>query len=93
MVNHAENLEVLRKQIDKFDEDLVELLCSRFDVVRKVGEFKKKNNMLLCDKSRQAEVLKLRIKQGSEKGLDADFVEKLYGLIFDEAIRIQECEK
>jgi len=35
------------------------------------------------------EVLKIRVKQGKEKGLNENFIKKIYKEIFSEALRIQ----
>jgi len=89
----VENLNILRKRIDVFDKNMVSILKKRFDVVKKVGEFKKKHNLPLCDKKREAEVLKMRVKQGKAGGLNERFVKNIYNLIFYEAIRIQGEKK
>jgi chorismate mutase len=89
----VKNLEELRKKIDSLDTNLIKTLGLRFKVVEKVGEFKHKNNMPLCQKKRQQEVLKLRIKQAEKIGLDGRFIKKMYNLIFDEALRIEGCKK
>jgi len=68
---------------------LMNILHSRFKIVRKIGKFKKDNNLHPRDKKRQKEVLKIRIRQGKSKGLNPKFVEKLYNLIFKEAIAVQ----
>jgi len=85
----VKNLNVLRGKIDVLDKNMVSMLKNRFDIVKKVGEFKKKNNLPLCDRKRQAEVLKMRVKQGKASGLNERFVKNLYNLIFNEALIVQ----
>jgi len=89
----VDNIESLRERINDFDNSIIKILTQRMKVVKKVGEFKKKKNMPLCDRKRQAEVLKIRIKQGKSGGLNEKFVKKLYNLIFNEALRIQRRKK
>ena len=89
----VKRLSALRDKIDVLDKNMVSMLKIRFDVVRKVGEFKRKHNLPLCDKRRQAEVLKMRAKQGKSAGLNEKFVKNLYNLIFSEALRVQRCKK
>ena len=89
----VENLNVLINKIDKLDENIVSILKKRFDVVKKVGKFKKKYNLPLCDIKRQEEVLKIRIKQGKHKGLNEKFIKNFYGLIFNEALNVQRRQK
>lgn len=87
-----ENLDKLRIKINRLDEKLINIFAERFKVVKKVGKFKKNRGMPLCDRKRQREVLKVRIKQGKAKGLNASFVKRLYNLIFNEALRLERCE-
>jgi len=80
----------LRKKIDLIDNSLIKLFSIRFNVVKKVGKFKKDRDMPLCDRKRQQQVTRIRIKQGKTKGLNPLFVKKLYNLIFNEAIRLEK---
>jgi chorismate mutase len=89
----VESLIILRNKIDDFDREIVSILKRRFNIVKKVGKFKKKHNLPLCDRKRQAEVLKIRVKQGKTSGLNEKFAKNLYNLIFNEAIRIQGEKK
>jgi chorismate mutase len=38
-------LENYRKNIDELDKNLIEILAKRFEIVKKVGEYKKENNI------------------------------------------------
>jgi len=89
----VENLNILRDRIDNFDKSITDLLAQRMRVVRRVGEYKKKHNLPICDKERQKEVLKTRVKQGKTAGLNEKFVKNLYNLIFNEALNIQRRKK
>jgi chorismate mutase len=93
MVKYTKSLDVLRKKIDSMDNSLMKNIFLRFNIVKKVGKFKKSHSIPLCDRKRQAEVLKLRIKQGKKQGLDPIFIKKLHTLVFNEAIRIQRSGK
>ena len=50
-----------RKKIDKIDRELTRLFEERMDIVIKVGEYKKKNNLPVFNKAREEEVLKKNI--------------------------------
>ena len=73
-------LDDFRKQIDKIDNQIVDLLAKRMKVVKKVGQLKKKNNIPVLDKSRWQKVIK------SKKG----FVQKIYNIIHEEALKIEK---
>ncbi|WP_217907050.1 chorismate mutase [Candidatus Nanohalobium constans] len=51
------SLEEYRKEIDRINHDLAELIAERMEVVEKVGEYKKENNMEIKDEGRE-EVVK-----------------------------------
>lgn len=50
-------LDDYRKSIDEIDKKITELFEKRMDVVLKVGEYKKKNNLAVFDESREKEVI------------------------------------
>jgi chorismate mutase len=87
----ADELEVLRMEIDRLDKELLKILSARFKVVKKVGEFKALNNIAVRQESREAEVKKTRLKFCEENKLDIDceFIIKLFGLIMSEAVKIE----
>lgn len=60
-------LDDYRDTIDEIDKKITELFEKRMDVVLKVGEYKKKNNLPVLDESREKQVIEknlgyLRIK-------------------------------
>lgn len=60
-------LEQLRQEIDKIDDNLLEVLNQRMDVVRKVGELKKHSNTIIYRPEREKSILD-RLS-GQSKGL------------------------
>ncbi len=77
MENQLNNL---RKQIDKIDESIVSLLAKRMETVKKVGRFKKKKNIPTLDKLRWQKVIK------SKRG----FVKKIWKVIHKEALKVEK---
>ena len=55
--NNNSDLNALRSEIDKIDDNITEFLLKRFDIVQKVAEYKKANNIEVLQKDREAEVL------------------------------------
>lgn len=51
------NLEDIRKDIDRIDREMAKLFEERMNVVMKVAEYKKINNMPVKDKAREERVL------------------------------------
>ena len=82
-------LEELRMQIDKLDDEVLQLMEQRMAVAEKIGIFKKENNVTILQTNRWNELLKKRINVGLSKGLSEDFVQKIYTAIHEESIHHQ----
>ena len=82
-------LELLRKKIDKIDHHLIETIASRMEIVNKIGEYKKDNNVTILQLERWAKIMKDRIPYGNSLELNSEFVKLLFQMIHDESIRIQ----
>jgi monofunctional chorismate mutase len=50
-------MEQYRKEINSIDEELVKLLERRFNVVLKIGQYKKENNLPIYDEKREKMVI------------------------------------
>ncbi len=75
-----DNLESLRKQIDKIDNSIINLLAKRMRIIKKVGKFKKENNLQPLDNSRWQKVIK------TKKG----YVKKIWKIIHSEALKVEK---
>ena len=83
-------LDDLRKDIDQLDEQIVELLAKRIVVVKKIGDFKKQNNLPVLDKNRFAKVLEKVEKTAIQQGLSPDFVKELYEVIHKYSCEVEK---
>ncbi len=79
----------LRRQIDHFDNQVIEVLAGRMNVVREIARVKKDNNITILQTKRWDDIIKTRLKKGADLKLTEDFVKDLLGLIHREAIHIQ----
>lgn len=79
-----EQLEKLRKKIDKIDSKLLSVFKQRFVVTDQIGVFKRANNLKVEDKSREKAHLQFLQEQAEELGLDLELVKKIYKLIVKE---------
>jgi chorismate mutase len=82
-------LNELRSEINKRDEELLHVLHQRMHVVKEIGLYKKKNNLSILQVNRWEELLKARMSVAEAMGLDSRFVKELYDLIHKESIRRQ----
>jgi len=82
-------LEELRHEIDKFDDKVLEIFELRMAVARKIGEYKKQNNITILQTSRWDELLRHSIEQAAKKGLSEEFIIKVFRAIHEESINHQ----
>ncbi len=86
----TESLTELRSQIDKLDDELLELLSRRMRVSRDIGQYKKKeHNMPVLQAQRYGELLTRRADQAVRMGMDREFMRSVLQAIHEESIRQQ----
>lgn len=85
----TESPEALRRQIDEFDNNLLDLLSRRMRVCREIGQYKKEHNMTVVQTERYNEILDKRGAQGVLCGMDADFIKTIFEAIHEESVRQQ----
>ena len=83
-------LEELRKQIDQIDAELIHVLGVRMNLVKKIGAYKKSNNLSPLDVKRWEDVLTSILKSAESQGLNTDFIRKMYKLIHEQSLSIQQ---
>ncbi|MCC5915775.1 MAG: bifunctional 3-deoxy-7-phosphoheptulonate synthase/chorismate mutase type II [Cryomorphaceae bacterium] len=86
----VQRLEQLRGIIDQIDQQLVEVIGRRKEIVELIGEVKKENNVAILQFHRWFEILKNRTEQAEALGIDGQFVNELYHLIHKFSIDIQQ---
>ena len=85
----TENLNELRAQIDKLDDQLLELLVRRMRVSRDIGQYKKEHDMPILQTQRYEELLARRAAQAVELGMDREFMRTVLQAIHEESVRQQ----
>lgn len=84
-------LNQLRQQIDKIDIELLKLFAKRFEIVKRVWEWKKQNwvkNPL--DPKRWKELLQKNVSEAEELWLSSNFVENVWEEIHKESLKIEK---
>ncbi len=84
-----DTLEELRAKIDQLDNDLLDSLMNRMDVVGKIGEWKKKNNISIYQSSRFEDILEAVREKAISLGLKPEFAEIIFKAIHEESISLQ----
>jgi chorismate mutase len=85
----ASMLETLRSQIDSIDQQMLELLAQRMNVVEEIGKYKSKNEVTILQIRRWEKIIATRLKLGKSMGLSEDFIKKLLQLVHKESIQRQ----
>jgi len=85
-----DRLNSLRKQIDEIDEQIINLITQRFEVVMKIGKYKKKNNLPLLDMKRWKQVLQTKIELAEKLGLDPQLIEDIYNRMHKYSLEIEK---
>lgn len=82
-------LDDLRKLIDTIDEELMDVIQKREDVIRLIGKYKKDHNVTAFQLERWQEILKTRAQWADKRNISRAHIEKLCQLLHEESIRIQ----
>jgi chorismate mutase len=82
-------LDVLRNRIDAIDAELLEILASRVQIVKQIGEYKRDNNVTALQISRWTQLMENRVKLGKSMDVNETFVKILFQLIHEDSVRMQ----
>ncbi|MEG0789083.1 MAG: bifunctional 3-deoxy-7-phosphoheptulonate synthase/chorismate mutase type II [Alistipes sp.] len=83
------NLTELRAQIDKADDDLLELLARRMRIAREIGQYKKEHDMPILQAQRYDEMLSKRTAQAVALGMEQEFMRTVLRAIHEESVQQQ----
>lgn len=82
-------LQLLRENINKIDDTLLELLASRMDISKEIGEFKHKKNLSILQQNRWTNLFESRVEAGKQLDLSEAFLKKYLEVLHQESIRHQ----
>lgn len=85
----TENLALLRQQIDRINDELLELLARRQRVTCEIGQYKKEHDMPVIQQNRYNDLMERLVKNGEELGLSEEFVRSILVAIHEESVRKQ----
>jgi chorismate mutase len=84
------SLEKFRTSIDELDEQLLEILSKRMEIVSMIGKLKKEQNLAPYQAGRWSALLDDRLKKAGSLKLNENFVKKVFETIHMESIKRQE---
>lgn len=85
----TENLAMLRREIDRIDNEIIDLMSRRMQVSRDIGRYKKEHRMQVVQIGRFDDIMKNRVEAASHMGMSAEFARSLYAAIHEESVRQQ----
>lgn len=88
-VGFTNELESLRNMVDSLDEELLEIIAKRMDLIAKIGSYKKQHNVTVFQPERWLEIKKSRANFGENLKLNPEFVLNILTEIHNESIRFQ----
>ena len=83
-----ENMEILRNEIDKIDDEIVKLFIRRMEICGKIAKEKEKSNMPIFVQGRESQIIERLTEKCSEE--IKEYVENLYDAIFSQSRNYQK---
>lgn len=85
----TESLEELRRQIDRIDDEILDLLAKRMGVSREIGRYKREHKLPVVQTARYKNLMEKRVADGERLDLSPDFIRALLAVIHEESVRQQ----
>ena len=79
----------IRKEIDRLDDELLELLIKRLELGNEIGEVKRAIGKAVTDEAREKEIFQRLIKNAGSKMAEEDVIE-LFSKILEISRKIQK---
>ena len=85
-----EIMKPFRKRIDDLDDQIIDLLVQRTEIIREVADFKYKNNIPAVLQDRVDEVRERCATRAAENGIDADTIRTMYAALIKYSCDLEE---
>lgn len=88
-VNDANELSQLREEIDRLDDQIIELVAERMRVAIRIGELKRKTGLPIYDPERERAIYQ-RLCGKAPKPATPDIVRRIFERLIDESRRAEQ---
>ena len=88
--NKIELLKPYRARINALDEQIIDLLRKRYDVIEEVGHLKSREGIASALQDRVDEVRENAASMAAAKGLDEEFIRQLYAQLIEHSCNLEE---
>lgn len=88
-VEFSNKLKSLRSMIDEVDDELINLLAKRLQIIEEIALYKKDQNITVFQLERWQEILRTRSQWAEKLGVSRHHIEKICQILHEESIRVQ----
>lgn len=85
----TESLALLRREIDRIDNELLEVLSRRMRVCRQIGRYKKEHSMPVVQARRYGDIMNSRVDAAVDMHMGAEFMRSVLSAVHEESVRQQ----
>ncbi len=85
----TESLDMLRRQIDQIDNELIEVLNKRMRVCREIGRYKKEHSIPVVQAQRYGDIMSSRVDAAVKMHMGAEFMRTVLSAVHEESVRQQ----
>lgn len=85
----TENLAMLRREIDRIDNELLEVLSKRMQVCREIGRYKKEHGIPVVQAGRYGDIMSSRVQAAVDMHMGAEFMKVVLSAVHEESVRQQ----
>lgn len=85
----TENLAMLRREIDRIDNELLEVLNKRMQVCREIGRYKKEHSIPVVQAGRYGDIMNSRVNAAVDMHMGAEFMRTVLSAVHEESVRQQ----
>ena len=82
-------LDVLRKDIDRLDKEIADLLVSRFAVVKQIGEIKKREGIPVTNTGREGVVIE-QVRAAAQDAGEKEALARIYRTVIEESKNLEK---
>jgi chorismate mutase-like protein len=86
----VKSLESLRKEIDQIDQQILELIAKRLEIVNEIGRIKKQTDKQVRNPQREQELLDKLTKKAEKFGISREIVERIWKIFFEIAYKLEK---
>lgn len=76
-----DDIEKLRKKLDKIDERIVDLIAKRFSYMKDIFVYKQKHGLPIQNKKREGEVMRTKLLLAKRQGIPAKMTRSIFETI------------